>query len=156
MEPGVFDQSNLVAWCIVPFDASERTPEQRVLMLKDLGIRALAYDYRSAHIPSFPEEIKLLKSHGIRLHAVWLWVDPGKEDLPGEEGRIILDMLKESNSQTEIWLGMPDNAFDGLSGEQSLDLAVRAIGSIQSQAEAIGCTLASTTMEAGTANPATW
>jgi hypothetical protein len=138
----VFDQKNLVAWCIVPFDAKERTPEQRVYMLKDLGIQALAYDYRTEHIPSFPEEIELLEKHGIRLHAVWLWVDPRQEDLPGEEGRIILEMLKESRSQTEIWLGMPDNAFDGLSGAQSLDLAVRAIGAILEQAEAMGCNLA--------------
>ncbi len=33
-----FAQSNLVAWCIVPFDAKERSPEERAQMLNDLGI----------------------------------------------------------------------------------------------------------------------
>jgi len=141
-DPGVFDQENLLAWCIVPFDAGKRTPQQRVLMLKELGIKALAYDYRSEHIPSFPEEIELLKRQNIRLQAVWLWVDPRMEELPDKEGRIVLDMLKDSNSRTEIWLGMPDNAFEGLTDDQSLDLAVRAIGKIWSQVKALGCTLA--------------
>ena len=35
---------NLVAWCIVPFDASKRSPEQRARMLKELGMTRCAYD----------------------------------------------------------------------------------------------------------------
>ena len=34
----LFDKDNLVAWCIVPFDAEERAPEQRAVMLNELGI----------------------------------------------------------------------------------------------------------------------
>ena len=33
-----FAQSNLVAWCIVPFDAKKRSPEERVEMLVRLGL----------------------------------------------------------------------------------------------------------------------
>lgn len=33
---GVFAKSNLVAWCIVPFDAKSRTPDERANMLKDM------------------------------------------------------------------------------------------------------------------------
>ena len=33
---GLFDRDNLVAWCIVPFDAKKRGPEARVEMLKNL------------------------------------------------------------------------------------------------------------------------
>jgi len=68
----LFDRENLVAWCIVPFDAAERTPEQRAGMLEELGITRLAYDYRDRHLASFEEEIRTLKEHGIRLQAVWL------------------------------------------------------------------------------------
>ncbi|MGW8317462.1 MAG: hypothetical protein ACWGNV_17830, partial [Bacteroidales bacterium] len=46
----IFDRSNLIAWCIVPFDAAERSPEQRAEMLDDLGFRHFAYDYRDQHI----------------------------------------------------------------------------------------------------------
>jgi len=32
----VFSKNNLVAWCIVPFDARERGPEERAAMLRSL------------------------------------------------------------------------------------------------------------------------
>jgi hypothetical protein len=40
----VFDRDNLVAWCIVPFDAGHRTPAQRADMLDRLRFRKYAYD----------------------------------------------------------------------------------------------------------------
>ena len=49
--PDVFARENLVAWCIVPFDAKKRGPEERSEMLERLGIKRLAYDYRAEHIP---------------------------------------------------------------------------------------------------------
>ncbi len=51
-------KENLVAWCIVPFDANERTPLERARMLNGLGIGQFAYDYRDKHIPTFEEELK--------------------------------------------------------------------------------------------------
>ena len=54
----LFEKDNLIAWCIVPFDAAERGPEARAKMLGDLGISQLAYDYRDEHIPSFKREIE--------------------------------------------------------------------------------------------------
>ncbi|TFH28336.1 MAG: AP endonuclease [Bacteroidia bacterium] len=138
----LFDKENLVAWCIVPFDAEERSPEQRAVMLGELGISALAYDYRDSHIPSFPEEIEVLKAHDICLQAVWLWADPRQEDVMGEAGRILFDMLEASDTQTEVWVGMPEDAFEGLSGEESLALAVSSLREILVEAEKIGCTLA--------------
>ena len=138
----LFDKENLVAWCIVPFDAAYRSPEQRALMLKELGISALAYDYRDSHIPFFPEEIEVLKAHNIDLQAVWLWADPRQEDVLGEAGRTIFEMLDSSGTQTEIWVGMPEDAFEGLSQEESFALAVSAIRKILSEADKIGCPLA--------------
>ena len=32
----LFARENLVAWCIVPFDAKKRSPEDRAAMLKKL------------------------------------------------------------------------------------------------------------------------
>ncbi len=76
----LFEKENLLAWCIVPFDADMRTPQERAEMLDDLGITKFAYDYRDEHIPSFREEIETLKDHHISLDAVWLWVDPRWEE----------------------------------------------------------------------------
>src|SRR5213075_39483 len=48
---GVFSRDNLVAWCIVPFDAKHRGPKDRADMLVRLGIKRVAYDWRDQHIP---------------------------------------------------------------------------------------------------------
>ena len=47
----LFGRSNLVAWCIVPFDARKRGPKERAAMLEKLGFKSFAYDYRAEHIP---------------------------------------------------------------------------------------------------------
>ena len=41
-EPLLFENANLVAWCIVPFDAKHRTPEERAAMLEKLGVKKFA------------------------------------------------------------------------------------------------------------------
>src|SRR6188474_3380240 len=67
----LFAKSNLVAWCIVPFDAKKRGPEERAQMLEKLEIKRLAYDYRAEHIPTFDAEVEATKRHGIELTAWW-------------------------------------------------------------------------------------
>lgn len=67
----LFDRRNLVAWCIVPFDAEQRGPEDRAAMLERLGLRHFAYDWRQEHVPSFEQEWDALARHGITLDAFW-------------------------------------------------------------------------------------
>ena len=42
----LFDQQNLAAWCIVPFDAAKRSPEARAEMVAKMGLKKIAYDWR--------------------------------------------------------------------------------------------------------------
>lgn len=138
----LFEKENLVAWCIVPFDAGNRTPGERAEMLDQLGLSHFAYDYRDEHISSFKEEIETLKDHHITLSAVWLWVDPSWEEPLNSAGREIFQILKETATQTEIWLGFPDNAFEGVSDEVSLSRSGEVVSEILRESEEIGCTLA--------------
>src|SRR5262245_6623762 len=69
--PAIFDRTNLVAWCIVPFDAKKRGPEERAQMLDRLGIKRLAYDWRAEHIPTFDAEVEACNRHGIEVTAWW-------------------------------------------------------------------------------------
>src|SRR5215471_20939848 len=57
----LFARTNLFAWCIVPFDARKRGPEDRAAMLEKLGFRLFAYDYRAEHVPSFDAEMEALQ-----------------------------------------------------------------------------------------------
>src|ERR687895_2803303 len=80
----VFRRDNLVAWCIVPFDAKQRGPKQRAEMLARLGIKRVAYDWRDHHIPEWDEELAQYKAHEIELVGFWV---PARH-------KEILDLLK--------------------------------------------------------------
>jgi len=83
----LFAPTNLVAWCIVPFDSKKRGPEERAAMLEQLGFKLFAYDYRAEHVPTFDAEMDALQRHHIKLLAWWF---------PGElnaDAKLILDVL---------------------------------------------------------------
>ena len=67
----ILNKENLVAWCIVPFDAKKRSPKERAAMLSRLGIKRAAYDWRAEHVSSFEEEILEYKKNGIEYFAFW-------------------------------------------------------------------------------------
>jgi sugar phosphate isomerase/epimerase len=95
----LFDRANLVAWCIVPFDAKKRGPEERAAMLAKLGFAQFAYDYRVEHIPTFDAELAALKRHGVRLLAWWF------PRTLNDEARLILDALQRHEVRgVQLWV----------------------------------------------------
>ncbi len=70
-DDALYARENLVAWCIVPFDAAKRGPKARSEMLRGLGLRRCAYDWRSEHVPTFEEEIRQYAAHEIEFFAFW-------------------------------------------------------------------------------------
>ena len=142
-DPGaLLERDNLIAWCIVPFDASKRTPEERALMLRDLGITHFAYDYREEHIPSFAHEIEVLRESGIGLSAVWFWIEPGGDSLLNPANRAILKVLEETGTKTTLWVSFPGQFFEGLSDEGCVDKAVEALGQLLRWTDGHGCAIA--------------
>ncbi|MDA1048919.1 MAG: TIM barrel protein [Planctomycetota bacterium] len=69
--PAIFAHEKLVAWCIVPFDGKKRGPAERAAMLKELGLRRVAYDWREEHVPKFEEEILEYQRQGLEYFAFW-------------------------------------------------------------------------------------
>jgi len=94
----LFARTNLAAWCIVPFDAKKRSPEERAQMLERLGFTQFAYDYRAEHIPTFDAEMEALKRHHIRLLAWWF------PTTLNDEARLILDVLKRHELRPQLWV----------------------------------------------------
>ncbi len=95
----VFARSNLVAWCIVPFDAKKRGPEERAAMLEQLGFKMFAYDYRAEHIPTFDAEVEALQRHHIRLLAWWFPTELNAE------AKNILSVLQRHNLRgVQLWV----------------------------------------------------
>ena len=137
----VFGKRNLVAWCIVPFDAKGRGPVERARMMKSLGIEKFAYDWREKDIPAFDQELDALKEQGIELTAFWFPVrdDPADEKNP----RLILDFLARRKVKTQLWLnlGMPKD-FAQLSQQEKVRAAAKRVAWVAAEAKKIGCTVA--------------
>jgi sugar phosphate isomerase/epimerase len=87
-----------MAWCIVPFDAKKRGPEERAAMLERLGFKHFAYDYRAEHVPTFDAEVEALQRHGISLDAWWFPVELN------DEARLILDVCKRHGVHPQLWV----------------------------------------------------
>jgi putative heme-binding domain-containing protein len=135
--PGAFARENLVAWCIVPFDAKRRTPEDRAAMLKRLGFTRYAYDWRAEHLPTFEREISALKKNGIELTAVWF---PASLDA---DARRLLDAIARHGVKTQLWVTMSGGGPAKSRDEQRKKVAdhVAAIRPIAEAAGKIGCSV---------------
>ncbi len=134
------DMEKYYAWCIVPFDNQKRTPEQRVEMLKELGFKSYAYDWREEHLPEMAREFHLAAKNNIEIIAVWLWID--RKDAAGnlsENNQKVLEALRETQLKTQIWVSFPDNYFNNMDDELKLEEAAEMISYISLEAEDIGC-----------------
>lgn len=120
-----FAPERLVAWCIVPFDAAQRTPAERAAMVRRLGLQRIAYDWRAEHVPTFEEEIQQYTEHGIEFFAFWSWHD---EFAP---------LVVKHGIHPQFWLTNPSPG--GVSQEEQVAAAAALVLPIVKKAAAIGC-----------------
>ena len=94
----VFERGNLVAWCIVPFDAKKRGPEERAAMLARLGLRRFVYDYRAEHVPQWDAELAALKKQGIKLEGWWF------PTTLNDEAKAALALFRRHDVHPQLWV----------------------------------------------------
>ncbi|MGL6073887.1 MAG: sugar phosphate isomerase/epimerase family protein [Fimbriiglobus sp.] len=133
-EVKIWEPANLVAWCIVPFDAKNRTPADRAEMLQKLGFQKFAYDWRANHLPTFETEILELKKRQIELTAVWFPAGLNAE------AKTILAALEKHKLTPQLWVMIPDPA-PGQPHEAKLKASVKQLTPIAEAAGKIGCRL---------------
>lgn len=130
---GNLSQTNLVAWCIVPFDTQKRGPEARAEMLQRLGISRLAYDWRSEHVPTFDAEVAALAKRRIELTAWWF---PAALN---SEARAILDCLARHQLHPQLWVTMgTESETDPAKLEQKIAGAIESLAPICTEAARVG------------------
>jgi hypothetical protein len=131
-----FARSNLMAWCIVPFDAKKRGPEERAAMMEQFGLKHFAYDYRAEHIPTFDAEIDACKRHGVSLDAWWF------PTVLNDEARLILGTLERHHLQAQLWVmggGGPTKSPE--EQRARVEAEARRLRPIADAAAKIGCTV---------------
>ncbi|MEO1617198.1 MAG: hypothetical protein AAFV88_15210 [Planctomycetota bacterium] len=125
--PDNFRRENLVAWCIVPFDAKQRGPEQRAQMLADLGLKRCAYDWRKNHVPSFEQEIDAYDRHGIEYVAFW-----------GQHPKAF-ELFTRRDMNPDLWIMFASPSVDGQA--EKVAAAVNGLMPLVKQSGAMGCRL---------------
>ena len=125
--PANFTKSNLIAWCIVPFDAKQRGPEERAAMVRRLGLRRVAYDWRSEHIPTFESEIQAYQNHGVEFFAFWGWHDD------------IEPLIQQYGIKPQIW--QTCKTIDRGGDEQKIIAAVKRLRPLVEKTRRLGLKL---------------
>jgi sugar phosphate isomerase/epimerase len=131
----LFAAGNLQAWCVVPFDAKARGPEERAQMLERLGFKRFAYDWRAKDIPTFDAEIEALGRHGIALAAWWSPTNPRDPVL-----RDTLEVFKRHGVHPQLWVmgsGAPTKSPE--EQQQRVQEEAERIRQIVQLAEPYGC-----------------
>ncbi len=125
--PPNLQTENLVAWCIVPFDAKKRGPAERAQMLEELGLRRSAYDWRKQHVPEFEEEIRQYRKHGIEFFAFW-----GTHEAA-------FALFEKYGLHPQIWQTLRDPG-EG-SQAQKVEAAAKAMEGLATRTAELGCKL---------------
>ena len=138
------DRSKVYAWCIVPYDSLQRSPAERMAMLKRLGIKKYAYDWRAEHLPQMAGELQLAAENGIEVIAVWMWIDNNSDSVEklSDTNEKVFSILETVGYKGQIWVGFNANFFDGLPEEEAVKKGAGMIGSLSKRATPLGCKVA--------------
>lgn len=123
----VLRRENLVAWCIVPFDAKKRGPAERAAMLEELGLKRCAYDWRAEHVPTFEQEILEYRKHGIEYFAFW------------SVNEAAFKLFKKYKMHPQIWEINPDPKK--ATQEENVAAAVKRFVPLAKRTREMGCKL---------------
>src|SRR5215218_6724742 len=129
MKGSLFARENLVAWCIVPFDAKQRGPKERAEMLERLGIKRVAYDWRDNHVPQWDEELQQYKTRGIELVGFWA---PARH-------KEILDLFRRHGVRARLWVDGSAAPATGDTQEQRVASTAAGLAPIAKLANEYGC-----------------
>ena len=137
VDASLFARTNLIAWCIVPFDAKKRGPEERAAMMEKLGFKHFAYDYRAEHIPQWDTELDALKRHGVSLHAWWF---PATLN---DEAKRTLDLFQRHGVRPQLWVTGGGGAVKDEADQRArVESEAKRIRTIAEAAAKVGCPVA--------------
>lgn len=138
-----FRVKNLIPWSIVAFDKLERSPSERVAMIKNLGFSQYAFGGRLKHVKTMTKELKLAKAQGLKVSAVWLYIN-NKDSIQNLKlaNEAVFESLKTTQLSTQIWVGIDSQYFEGLMQTECLTKAKEMITYLSQRAKNLNCKIA--------------
>lgn len=140
----LFEVSQVSPWCIIGFDSLDRTPEQRIAMLEEMGFTKYGFNKGKGDLTTMKREFQLAKEHEIEIPSVFLWLN-AKRDSVGTLSAANLELLtnlKEIDQKPTLWVSFSDNFYKNTSHEEAVKLSIDMIRYVQTQASQIGCEIA--------------
>ncbi len=131
-------------WCIVGFDSMDRTPQERIAMLNELGLKKYGFNRGKAEFGIMKEEFALAKENDIEITSVFVWLNAKRDSIGklSDANQELLNNLKEVDQKPPVWVSFSDNYFEKIDDAASIKLAAEMIKSIKSTTDKIGCQLA--------------
>jgi sugar phosphate isomerase/epimerase len=139
-----FSIEEVSPWCIIGFDVLDRSPKQRIDMLKEMGFTKYGFNKGKGDLTTMKEEFKLAKENDIEIVSLFLWLN-AKRDSVGklsDQNQELLGNLKDVEYKPTIWLSFSDNFFEDLNQEESIELSIEMIKFVKLRADELGCELA--------------
>lgn len=134
----------VVPWCIIGFDALDRTPKQRIAMLKQMGFTTYGFNKGKGDLSTMKLEFQLAKDNDIEITSIFLWLNAQRDSIDklSTMNQELLDNLSKIDSKPTIWLSFSNNYFEDLNQQESIALSVEMIDYVKTLADTLGCKLA--------------
>ena len=135
---------DIYAWCIVPFDQLDRSPSERIKMLKELVITKYAYDWRKEDLPFMAEELTLAKKNKVDVIAVWMWIDDNWDSLEqlNESNEKVFEVIENIAYKGQLWVSFNANYFENLSDVDAVKKGADMIALLSKRAATLDCKVA--------------
>lgn len=140
----LIDVTKVQPWCILGFDTLERTPKQRIDLLKKLELSSYGYNKGKGHLDEMEEEFQLAKENNLEITSIFLWLNAERDRLGALStyNQQMLKQLEKAPFKPTLWLSFSDNYFKKLNQEESIKLCIDMIQFVKTRADALGCKLA--------------
>lgn len=121
-----FSRDKLVVWCIVPFDAKNRGPAERAIMVKELGLTRVAYDWRQKHKKEFEQEIIEYKKNGLEYFAFWKWDSS------------MAPLIKKHGITPQVWQNFRGQPPSDATQQQKIDAVIEQMAPAAKEVKELG------------------
>ena len=134
------DAAPLHAWGAVRNDALRRNPDVRAAMLRGVGLRRMAIDWRYAQLATLDDELAALRHHSIVATAIWAPIS--LYPVNDVHLDLLFAFIERNALQIPLWTTlMHPHDIDEWIESKKVDLTCEAIARLADRAAGLGCSV---------------